>query len=106
MALDLKPEQEKALLALLEQSSALDKLAKREKALPKLRQAREAAEAALAAAEAAAQNERIQVETSAQALISEVWQRHAPAITAARAAVAEAKAAEDAAKLGAVEVKP
>jgi len=43
---------------------------------------------------------------SAQALISEVWQRHAPAITAARAALETAKAAEDAAKLGAVEVKP
>ena len=96
MALDLKPEDEKALLALIE----------REKALPKLRQAREDAEAALAAAEAAAQNERIQVETSAQALISEVWQRHAPAITAARAALETAKAAEDAAKLGAAEVKP
>ena len=96
MALDLKPEDEKALLALIE----------REKALPKLIQAREDAEAALAAAEAAAQNERIQVETSAQALISEVWQRHAPAITAARAALETAKAAEDAAKLGAAEVKP
>ena len=96
MALELKPEDEKALLALIE----------REKALPKLRQAREDAEAALAAAEAAAQNERIQVETSAQALISEVWQRHAPAITAARAALETAKAAEDAAKVGAAEVKP
>ena len=96
MALDLKPEDEKALLALIE----------REKALPKLIQAREDAEAALAAAEAAAQNERLQVETSAQALISEVWQRHAPAITAARAALETAKAAEDAAKLGAAEVKP
>ena len=96
MALDLKPEDEKALLALIE----------REKALPKLRQAREDAEAALAAAEAKAQAERLQVETSAQALISEVWQRHAPAITAARAALETAKAAEDAAKLGAAEVKP
>ena len=96
MALDLKQEDEKALLALIE----------REKALPKLIQAREDAEAALAAAEAAAQNERLQVETSAQALISEVWQRHAPAITAARAALETAKAAEDAAKLGAAEVKP
>ena len=96
MALELKPEDEKALLALIE----------REKALPKLIQAREDAEALLAAAEAAAQNERIQVETSAQALISEVWQRHAPAITAARAALEAAKQAEDAAKLGAAEVKP
>lgn len=96
MALDLKPEDEKALLSLIE----------REKALPKLIQAREDAEAALAAAEAAAQNERIQVEVSAQALISEVWQRHAPTITAARAALETAKAAEDSAKLGAVEVKP
>jgi len=96
MALELKPEQEKALLSLID----------REIALPGLRQAREDAEAALAAAEAAAQNERIQVETSAQALIAGVWQRHAPAITAARAAVVEAKAAEDAAKLGAAEVKP
>jgi len=96
MALDLKPEDEKALLSLIE----------REKALPKLIQAREDAEALLAAAEAAAQNERIQVEVSAQALISEVWQRHAPAITAARAALETAKAAEDAAKLGAAEVKP
>ena len=96
MALDLKPEDEKALLALIE----------REKALPKLIQAREDAEALLAAAEAAAQNERLQVETSAQALISEVWQRHAPAITAARAALETAKAAEDAAKVGAAEVKP
>ncbi len=96
MALDLKPEDEKALLALIE----------REKALPKLIQAREDAEAALAAAEAAAQNERIQVEVSAQARISEVWQRHAPAITAARAALETAKAAEDAAKLTAAEVKP
>jgi|GEM_PF-6196968 len=96
MALDLKPEQEKALLSLID----------REIALPALRQAREDAEAALAAAEAAAQNERIQVEVSAQARISEVWQRHAPAITAARAALETAKAAEDAAKLGAVEVKP
>ena len=90
------PEQEKALLSLID----------REIALPKLIQARKDAEALLAAAEAAAQNERIQVETSAQALISEVWQRHAPAITAARAALETAKAAEDAAKLGAVEVKP
>ena len=90
------PEQEKALLV----------LADREIALPKLIQAREAAEAALAAAEAAAQKERIQVEVSAQALISEVWQRHAPTITAARAALETAKAAEDAAKLGAAEVKP
>ncbi len=96
MALELKPEDEKALLALIE----------REKALPKLIQAREDAEALLAAAEAAAQNERIQVETSAQALISEVWQRHAPTITAARTALEAAKQAEDAAKLGAVEVKP
>lgn len=90
------PEQEKALLV----------LADREIALPRLIQAREDAEAALAAAEAAAQNERIQVETSAQALISEVWQRHAPTITAARTALEAAKQAEDAAKLGAVEVKP
>lgn len=96
MALELKPEDEKALLALIE----------REKALPKLIQAREDAEALLAAAEAAAQNERIQVETSAQALISEVWQRHAPTITAARTALEAAKQAEDAAKVGAVEVKP
>ena len=96
MALELKPEDEKALLALIE----------REKALPKLRQAREDAEAALAAAEAKAQAERLQVETSAQALISEVWQRHAPAITAARAALETAKAAEDAAKVSAAEVKP
>ena len=96
MALDLKPEDEKALLALIE----------REKALPKRRQGREAAGAALAAAEAKAQNERIQVETSAQALISEVWQRHTPAITAARAALETAKAAESAAKVSAVEVKP
>ena len=96
MALDLKPEDEKALLSLIE----------REKALPKLRQAREDAEAALAAAEAKAQAERLQVETSAQALISEVWQRHTPAITAARAALETAKAAENAAKLTAVEVKP
>jgi len=78
----------------------------REIALPALRQAREDAEAALAAAEAKAQDERIQVETSAQALISEVWQRHAPAITAARAALETAKAAEDAAKVSAAEVKP
>ena len=90
------PEQEKALLSLID----------REIALPALRQAREDAEAALAAAEAKAQAERLQVETSAQALISEVWQRHAPAITAARAALETAKAAEDAAKLGAAEVKP
>lgn len=96
MALELKPEQEKALLSLIE----------REIALPALRQAREAAEAALAAAEAKAQAERLQVETSAQALISEVWQRHAPAITAARAALETAKAAEDAAKVSAAEVKP
>ena len=96
MALDLKPEDEKALLALIE----------REKALPGLRQAREDAEALLAAAEAAAQNERIQVEVSAQALISEAWQRHTPAITAARAALETAKAAEDAAKVSAAEVKP
>ena len=96
MALDLKPEDEKALLSLIE----------REKALPKLRQAREAAEAALAAAEAKAQAERLQVETSAQALISEVWQRHAPASTAARAALETAKAAGGAAKVSAAEVKP
>ncbi len=96
MALDLKPEQEKALLSLID----------REIALPALRQAREDAEAALAAAEAAAQNERIQAEVSAQALIAGVWQRHAPTITAARAALETAKAAEDAAKLGAAEVKP
>ena len=96
MALELKPEQEKALLSLIE----------REIALPARRQAREDAEAALAAAEAKAQAERLQVETSAQALISEVWQRHAPTITAARAALETAKAAEDAAKLGAAEVKP
>ena len=96
MALDLKPEDEKALLALIA----------REKALPKLIQAREDAEAALAAAEAKAQAERLQVETSAQALISEVWQRHAPTITAARAALETAKAAEDAAKVSAAEVKP
>ncbi len=94
--MDLKPEDEKALLALIA----------RERALPALRRAREDAEALLAAAEAKAQNERIQVETSAQALISEVWQRHAPTITAARAALETAKAAEDAAKLGAAEVKP
>ena len=96
MALELKPEQEKALLSLID----------REIALPKLIQARKDAEALLAAAEAAAQNERIQAEVSAQALISEVWQRHAPAITAERAALETAKAAEDAAKLGAAEVKP
>ena len=96
MALELKPEQEKALLSLIE----------REIALPALRQAREDAEAALAAAEAKAQAERLQVETSAQALISEVWQRHAPTITAARAALETAKAAEDAAKVSAAEVKP
>ena len=96
MALDLKPEDEKALLALIE----------REKALPKLIQAREDAEAALAAAEAKAQAERLQVETSAQALISEVNQRHAPTLIAAMQAAAEAKQAEDAAKLGAAEVKP
>ena len=74
--------------------------------MPKLIQAREDAEALLAAAEAAAQNERIQVEVSAQALISEVWQLHAPTITAARTALEAAKQAEDAAKVGAAEVKP
>lgn len=92
----LTPDEEKVVRGMID----------REIALPRLIQAREDAEAALAAAQAAAQNERIQVEVSAQALISEVWQRHTPAITAARAALETAKAAEDAAKLGAAEVKP
>lgn len=96
MAIELKPEQEKALLAVIE----------RELALPKLIADRERAEAALAAADAALQDERVQIEVSAQSLISAAVQRHLPAIVAATSARDAARSAEDAAKLGVVEVKP
>lgn len=103
MALTLKPEDAKKLLALLEKSSVLDALIEREAAAAKAAQALADAEAALDAAQAARQAAVTDVELSAMQVVADLNRQHAPAINAAFAAVAEAKQAVSAA---AAPVKP
>ena len=103
MALTLKPEDEKKLLALLEKSSVLDALIEREELTYKAAADLAAAEAALEAAQAARQAAVTDVELSTMQVVADLNRQHAPAINAAFAAVAEAKAAASAA---AAPVKP
>ena len=92
------PDQEKVLLGIIAREAAAAKAA----------QALADAEAALEAAQAARQAAVTDVELSTMQVVAGLNRQHAPAINAAFAAVAEAKAAASAAAapVKASEVKP